>query len=187
MSNGSMHQPESHSLSPIYHLENPARWPWDDVVRVLASVLPRHIAGQAPRLPLIPYSTWLDRVVHLGDTTTDNRNGANSEQQNTILAASSLLATEETIPQSSSPPSKLSPSNPPNKDFHRNNNPAYNLAEFFATDFIRMACGSIVLETRLACEASASLREFSSVASDVAVRDEILERYVGFWRGCGFI
>lgn len=27
-----------------------------------------------------------------------------------------------------------------------NSNPAYNLAEFFATDFKRMACGSVVLD-----------------------------------------
>lgn len=188
MSNGSSDHLESQSLSPIYHLENPVRWPWDDVLRVLASLLPQQSAGQAPNLPLVPYSTWMDRVVQLGDTNTGSSIGNNLEQHDTVPPDETLLEKEKTTNPVASPPPQLRTTMHAGKDgLKDNSNPAKNLAEFFATDFRRMACGSVVLDTRLACEASSNLRAFARIAGDVAVRKEILERYVGYWRRCGYL
>ena len=180
MTNGSSDHPMPQFLSPIYHLENPVRWRWDEVSSVLASLLSQESAGQATKLPLVPYSTWLERVVHLGDTTKSS-NGDNIGQCEAVPVEQNLPAKEKTINSGPSPPLQLEAAPKVNK------NPAYSLAEFFATDFLRMGCGSVVLDTRVAYQASPSLRDFAGISSDVAVRDEILKRYVGYWRRCGFL
>ena len=185
LSNGSRDHSEPQGLFPIYHLENPVRWPWHDVIRVLASLLRHHSVGPARTLSLVPYSTWLDRVVRLGGTTAGSTNGGTPEQRDAIHAGGNE---ETTLP----PPDHSAPPHPNSTidartDRFRDTNPAYHLVEFFATDFRRMACGSVVLDTRLASEASSTLRDFASVAGDVAARDQILERYVGYWRWCHFL
>ena len=187
MTNGSSDNTEPQLLSPIYHLENPVRWRWDDVLNVLASLLLQESAGQAAKLPLVPYSTWLDHVVHLGDTTKSS-NGDNLGRHHAISADENPLETEKTISPGASPAPQLEEMAYIGKDGPKDNkNPAYSLAEFFATDFRRMGCGSVVLDTRVAYQASPSLRNFASIAGDVAVRDEILKRYVGYWRRCKFL
>ena len=184
--NGSRDHLEPQPLFPIYHLENPVRWPWDDVISVLASLLPQQGPGQALKLPLVAYSTWLDRVVRLGDTATESYDGGNSEQHNTVSADEILLGNGKTTPDASLPP-QLESVMHAGKNCLKDSNPAYKLAEFFTTDFRRMACGSVVLDTRLASAASSTLTDFSSIASNVAVRDKILERYVGYWRRCKYL
>ncbi len=188
ITNGSSDHTETRLLSPIYHLENPVRWRWDDVLNVLASLLPREGASQAMKLPLVSYSTWLDRVVRLGDTTTKSSNGDNLGQHDTVPVDENSLKKKKTINPGASSPPQLEGTMYVGKDGLKDNeNPAYSLAEFFATDFRRMGCGSVVLDTRVAYEASSSLRSFASRASDVAVRNEILERYVGYWRRCKYL
>ena len=188
ITNGSSDHTETRLISPIYHLENPVRWRWDDVLNVLASLLPRDGASQAMKLPLVSYSTWLDRVVRLGDTTIKRSNGDNLGQHDTVPVDENSLEKEKKINPDASPPLQLQETMYVGKDgLMDNKNPAYSLAEFFATDFRRMGCGSVVLNTRLAYEASSSLRSFANRASDVAVRDEILERYVGYWRRCKYL
>ena len=187
IANGSSDHIEPQLLSPIYHLENPVRWRWDDVLSVLASLLSQESAGQATELPLIPYSTWLDRVVHLGDTTKSS-NGDNVGQRDAVPIDENLLGKGETISSGASPHPQLEGTMHVGKDgLEDNRNPAYSLAEFFATDFRRMGCGSVVLDTRVAYQASPNLRNFASIVSDVAVRNEILERYVGYWRRCKYL
>ena len=75
MATGSSQHTGPPLLFPIYHLGNPVRWQWDDVLSVLALLL-HESAGKATKLPLVPYLTWLDRVVQLGDTTKSS-NGDN--------------------------------------------------------------------------------------------------------------
>lgn len=187
MTNSSSDHTEPQLLSPIYHLENPVRWRWDEVLSILASLLPHDSANQATKLPLVPYSTWLDRVVQLGDTTKSG-NGDNLGQHNALPVDDTVPGKEKTINPGASQPLQLEATTYAGKDGPKvNKNPAYSLADFFATDFRRMGCGSVVLDTRIASQASPSLRHFASIASDGAVRDEILKRYVGYWRRCGFL
>lgn len=52
---------------PIYHVENPARQPWQEMTAVLADAL------DIPRANIIPFDDWLDRVRQFpGSTETDN-------------------------------------------------------------------------------------------------------------------
>lgn len=184
VTNGSSDHTEPQLLSPIYHLENPVRWRWDDVLSVLASLLPHESAGKATKLPIVPYSTWLDRVVRLGDTTKSS-NGDNLGQRDAVPVGDSSLGKEKTIdPGASQPPQPEETVYAGKDDPEDNKNPAYSLAEFLATDFRRMGCGSVILDTRVAYQASPSLRNFASISKDVAVRDEILKRYVEYWRRC---
>ena len=188
MTNGSSDHTERQLLSPVYHLENPVRWRWDDVLSVLASLLPQDREGQATKLPLVPYSTWLDRVINLGDTTTKSSNGDNLGQHGAVPVDETLSRKERTINADASQPLQLHGRMDIGKDGPKDNkNPAYSLAEFFTTDFRRMGCGSVVLDTRMAYEASSSLRNFASKSSDDAVRNEILKRYVEYWRRCKYL
>lgn len=189
MSNGNSGPLEVQPLSPIYHLENPVRWRWRDVIQVLASLLPQQSAGQAKTMPLVPYSKWLDGVVSLGDTSTESCNGEHSKQPNTTPTDVILPEKDETmLSADASLSSQLISTMHAGKDPPTNSsNPAYNLAEFFATDFRRMACGLVVLDTRLAFEASASLRDFANLAGDGAERDKILDRYISYWRRCNYL
>ena len=41
---------------PIYHIENPARQPWREMIHVLADAL------DVPRANIIPFEQWVDRV-----------------------------------------------------------------------------------------------------------------------------
>ena len=187
MSNGNSDSRQVRPLSPVYHLENPIRWPWDNVIHILASLLPQQTVGQAQTMPLVPYSSWLDRVVSLGDTSTESCNGDALKQHNTTPTDVTSLEKDEKMIADASSLSQLVSTIHAGMSSLKNSNPAYNLAEFFATDFRRMACGSVVLDTHLAFEASSSLRDFSSLAGDVAVRDKILDRYIGYWRRCSYL
>lgn len=187
ITNGSSDHTEPLLLSPIYHLENPVRWRWDDVLNVLASLLPQESARQTTKLPLVPYSTWLDRVVHLGETTKSS-NDDKLGQHDALPVDETLLGEQKAIDTGASPRPQLAGTMYVDKDgLEDNQNPAYSLAEFFATDFRRMGCGSVILDMRVAYQASSSLRDFASIASDVAVRNEILERYVDYWRRCKYL
>lgn len=161
-------------LFPVYHLENPMRWPWEDIMRVLASRIVQKSVNHAHGLPLVAYSTWLDRIIQLGELVSNSDKGAadgTSAQQNPDALI--LPGLEQAMDAS--------------KAFSKKSNPAYDLADFFATDFRRMACGSVVLDTRLALEASPSLREFAKAANDAAFRDRLLEGYVDYWYRCNFL
>lgn len=187
MCNGNSGPLEVQPLAPIYHLENPIRWRWEDVIHVLGSLLLQESTGQAKTMPLVPYSKWLDCVVSLGDTSTESYNSDHLKQHNTTHTDVISLEKDETILADASLSSQLMSTMHAGKSPTTTSNPAYNLAEFFATDFRRMACGSIVLDTHLAFEASSNLRDFSNLASDVAERNKILDRYIGYWRRCNYL
>ena len=58
----------SQGFKPVYHLENPSRQPWPEILHVLASEL----GGASGPLPLIPFSDWLALVHALGKDPTRN-------------------------------------------------------------------------------------------------------------------
>ncbi|KAL8829339.1 MAG: hypothetical protein Q9191_002068 [Dirinaria sp. TL-2023a] len=169
--NESRHQP----LSPVYHLENPIRWPWKDVFHVLASKIVQKSVNHGSQLPFVPYPTWLDRIVQLGESIANGDEGAADGAVTRKNADAIRLPGLETATTHVS------------TNVRKKTRPAYELVDFFAADFRRMACGSVVLDTRLALEASASLRAFATTADDAAVRDRMLEGYVDYWYRCGFL
>lgn len=54
------------SLYPIYHIDNPVRQPWSDVLRVLASEL------GVPRENIVPFRKWVNGVRSFPGTVQDN-------------------------------------------------------------------------------------------------------------------
>lgn len=170
--NRSRESPELQPLFPVYHLENPVRWPWNDVLDVLGSRLKQKSAEQGLELPLVPYSNWLDRVTHRGESNPESDQGAANgsviKEMTTTSPDGLLLPGLDSIMHT-------------NKNGLKKTNPAYSLAHFFATDFRRMACGSVVLDMHRALEASLSLRAFASISNDTAIRDQMLERYIDYW------
>ena len=54
---------------PIYHIENPCRQPWREMVNTLADVL------DIPRDNIIPFAKWVDRVGRFPGSTNDNPAG----------------------------------------------------------------------------------------------------------------
>lgn len=62
----------SSGFQPIYHMENPSRQSWRDVLENLASILnsnndKAHCQPQPELLPITPFATWLSRVQELGN------------------------------------------------------------------------------------------------------------------------
>ncbi|CEL05016.1 hypothetical protein ASPCAL06138 [Aspergillus calidoustus] len=62
-----------------------------------------------------------------------------------------------------------------------NNNPAKKLYDFFADDFLRMACGEVVMGTECARGVSRTLRGMDAVSAETA------RGYVRYWRGVGLL
>ncbi|KAL2793016.1 hypothetical protein BJX66DRAFT_339232 [Aspergillus keveii] len=62
-----------------------------------------------------------------------------------------------------------------------NNNPAKKLYDFFANDFVRMACGEVVLGTDCARGVSATLRGMDSVS------EETVRGYLRYWKQVGLL
>lgn len=63
----------SSGFQPIYHMENPSRQSWRDVLENLASILNSNNQPQLCQpLPIIPFATWLSRVQELGNDQEHN-------------------------------------------------------------------------------------------------------------------
>ncbi|KAL4961062.1 uncharacterized protein BDV14DRAFT_204062 [Aspergillus stella-maris] len=112
---------------PIYHIENPVRQPWADMLTILADAL------DIPRGNVVPYTEWLYRVRQFPPS----------------------LAVSE--------------------------NPAARLADFFETDFLRMSCGGMILDTTRSREHSATLKSLG------AIDRQLVMHYAGAWKDCGFL
>jgi thioester reductase-like protein/acyl carrier protein len=61
------------------------------------------------------------------------------------------------------------------------NNPAATLLEFLDSNYLRMSCGGLVLDTKKACEHSKTLANVGIVS------EEVLRKYVHVWREIGFL
>ncbi|KAL4940296.1 hypothetical protein BDV06DRAFT_230437 [Aspergillus oleicola] len=110
----------SHSpVNLVFHIENPVRQSWHDVLQSIASEL-----GITQRLS---YDQWLARVSSASDE----------------------------------------------------GNPAKKLSNFFANDFVRMACGEVVLGTDSARGTSATLRKID------AVTEGTVRGYLKYWGAIG--
>jgi hypothetical protein len=65
----------SSGFQPIYHMENPSRQSWRDVLENLASILNSNNGKAQPQhqpLPIIPFATWLSRLQELGNDQEHN-------------------------------------------------------------------------------------------------------------------
>jgi hypothetical protein len=51
---------------PIYHIENPVRQPWRDMIHVLADAL------DIPHINIIPFEEWIERVRQYPGSVDDN-------------------------------------------------------------------------------------------------------------------
>ncbi|CBF89312.1 hypothetical protein AN0523.2 [Aspergillus nidulans FGSC A4] len=100
----------------VYHIENPVRQPWPDMLTILADAL------DIPRTNAVPFKEWLRRVRHF----------------------------------------------PPSLGFSEN--PAARLADFFETDFLRMSCGGMILDTTRSREHSATLRSLGPIDQDLVMK-----------------
>ncbi|KAI9375907.1 hypothetical protein BJX61DRAFT_548427 [Aspergillus egyptiacus] len=100
----------------VYHIENPVRQSWHDLLTLLASELDIQQA--------LPMDDWLKRISETADEP----------------------------------------------------NPAKKLYGFFARDFLRMACGEVIMGTDNARRVSVTLRGLDAVGGDV------VRLYVGYWR-----
>ncbi|KXS94994.1 hypothetical protein AC578_1521 [Pseudocercospora eumusae] len=107
---------------PVYHIENPVRQPWPQMIALLAQELD---------VGIVSYEQWIEA----------------------ISVCDAPLA----------------------------ENPAKQILEFWQRHFLRMSTGPLVLSTVRSCERSSTMREACPVA------DELVRRYVGVWRECGFL
>jgi hypothetical protein len=109
----------------IYHIENPVRQPWREMITVLSDAL------DIPQANVIPYGEWLQRV------------------RQCSLGASK--------------------------------NPAVQLADFFETDFLRMSCGGMILDTTHSREHSVTLGDLGPIDR------ELVMKYIQAWKDSGFL
>jgi nucleoside-diphosphate-sugar epimerase len=114
------------SSYPIYHIENPIRQPWGEMVGVLASAL------DVRRANIIPFNEWIGRVRQF----------------------------------------------PGSADFH---NPAAKLIDFLDTQFVRMSCGGLILDTAKSTEHSETLRNQRPVSC------ELVRKYIRAWKDIRFL
>jgi hypothetical protein len=114
---------QSLPLKLVYHLENPVRQGWPEMVRTLAGSL------EIPSDSIIPLGEWLRAVT--------------------------AHAVE--------------------------GNPASKLVNFLEIEFMKMSCGTVILDTSNARYASQSLRRLGAVDADA------VEGYVRYWRSAGVI
>ncbi|KAF7592428.1 hypothetical protein BBP40_000276 [Aspergillus hancockii] len=110
---------------PIYHIENPVRQSWPEMITVLSDAL------CIPQANIIPYGEWVRRV-----------------RQCTLPTAQ---------------------------------NPAIQLVDFFETDFLRMSCGGMILDTARSREHSVTLRTLGPIDR------ELVMKYIQAWKGSGFL
>lgn len=116
------------SLSPkplrlVYHIENPVRQSWSDIL---------HLVGQVLSIKtFIPFEEWLDQV------------------------AKADCPDEE--------------------------NPSKQLLEFFQHDFIRMACGEVIMGTDETRKASRTMSMMD------ALEDDDVLKYIKYWKRIGFL
>ncbi|KAL4783812.1 hypothetical protein BJX76DRAFT_357597 [Aspergillus varians] len=105
----------------VYHVENPIRQPWYDMLEIIGAEL---------NIPLtLPWDQWLQRV-----SRTDDEG-----------------------------------------------NPAKKLSDFFAKDFLRMACGEVIMGTDAARGVSATLRGSDGVTGGT------VRGYLQYWRDVGWL
>ncbi|KAB8231158.1 uncharacterized protein BDW43DRAFT_313240 [Aspergillus alliaceus] len=109
---------------PIYHIENPVRQPWHEMISVLSDAL------GIPQANIIPYDEWLRRVQEY-PTASDN--------------------------------------------------PAARLVDFFQTDFLRMSCGGMILDTTHSKRHSPTLRKLGPIDR------ELVMKYIRAWKDSGFL
>ncbi|KNG83914.1 putative polyketide synthase, partial [Aspergillus nomiae NRRL 13137] len=112
---------------PIYHIENPVRQPWPEMISILSDAL------EIPQANIVPYEKWLQRVRNY-------------------------------------PPSIAG-----------SENPAVRLIDFFETDFLRMSCGGMILDTTQSKEHSATLRSLGPIDR------ELVMKYIRAWKDSGFL
>ena len=60
-------------------------------------------------------------------------------------------------------------------------NPAARLAEFLETNFVRMSCGGLILDTAHSVEHSETLRNSGPVSR------ELVMKYIRTWKDMGFL
>jgi hypothetical protein len=111
------------SLQLVYHLENPNRQSWPDMILTLRKVL------------------------HLSEDS--------------VIAMDDWLALITSVPDA--------------------DNPAKLLADFFERDFIKMSCGSIILETVASQASSATLRDVKPV------NESSIGAYIAYWRSLSLL
>lgn len=114
------------AANPIYHVENPVRQPWSEMIGTLA-----HAIGVS-RENIVPFAQWLDRVRK----------------------------------HTSSPDSE---------------NPAKKIMEFWEKEFVRMACGGLVLDTRK------SEAQSKTLAGAGPVDAALVQKYIRAWQIEGFL
>ncbi|ETS86536.1 hypothetical protein PFICI_00364 [Pestalotiopsis fici W106-1] len=105
-------------LRPVYHLENPMRQNWEDVIRLLSEEL------QISSSSTVSIEEWLSLV----------------------------------------------------ESADEDNNPARGLVHFLAEDFIKMSCGSVVLDTTTSRDRSPTL------AGSRSVQEEKIKAYISYWK-----
>ena len=115
-----------YSTKAVYHLENPIRQSWHDVLELVAPEL------GLPNTGFVPFNDWLDKACAVPDDISDG-------------------------------------------------SPVKKLEEFFRTEFVHMACGSIVLDTENTRGVSSKLRNVSHV------HGELLVSYVRHWKSIGYL
>lgn len=118
--------PPGSEAPTLYHVENPARQPWSEVISVLKAEL------GIPSSRVVPYYEWLDIVRHFS----------------------------------------------PARDA---DNPAKKVMKFLEEDFLRMACGGLVLGTEKAVKVSETLRAAEPV------QEGLVKSYLGKWKAIGFL
>ncbi|KAL2813646.1 hypothetical protein BDW59DRAFT_167454 [Aspergillus cavernicola] len=106
-------------LDLVYHIENPVRQSWHDLLEIIATELDIK--------QTLPLDQWLERVWKAPDE----------------------------------------------------GNPAKKLYEFFVKDFLRMACGEVIMGTDAARRDSATLRDMD------VVQESIVRQYVQYWKDVG--
>ena len=111
---------------PVYHIENPRRQSWHEMILVLADAL------DIPRGNIISFDDWVYRVRQFpGSMEIDN--------------------------------------------------PAGKLISFLDTNFIRMSCGGLIMDTAKSKEHSKTLRDMEPVSSG------LVRSYVRSWKDMGFL
>ena len=110
---------------PIYHIDNPVRQQWRDLIQMFANKL------DIPRRNVIPFKQWIERVRNFPGSVEDN--------------------------------------------------PAVKLIEFLDSNFIRMSCGGLLLDTVKSREHSKTLAAVGPVSEDVA------KSYIDAWKMTGFL
>jgi len=111
--------------SPIYHIDNPVRQQWSEMIPILADAL------GVPRQNVVPFPQWVTRVRESSNIVEDN--------------------------------------------------PAYKLIDFLDSNFIRMSCGGLLLETWKSREHSRTLAAVGPVSPEVA------RRFVQWWKEMRFL